>query len=444
MAINLLASGGVRLKDDDLLQIRKCVHCGLCLPACPTYNVLGTEMDSPRGRIFQMKGLAEGTIAADDPRLRTHLYRCLDCRACQTACPAGVGYGTLIESVRAQIDPPEAAEAGVTRLTLNTLFASKKALHLAGFALRSYQKLGIQAIVRASGLLDRLPALGRLDRMLPPLPGEIARAALPAVTSAEGPRRGRVGLLTGCVMDEFFGETNRSTARVLAANGHEVVIPAGQQCCGALHAHNGAAERGRDLARRNVDAFLAARVDVVVNNAAGCGAELKNYAHALADDPAYADRARELTSRVRDVNELLAAGDLNPALGPVPLQVTYQDACHLVHGQGIRRQPRQLLEAIPGLDLIEMAGSDTCCGSAGIYNVLEPDLAEKILDGKVDAILATGAEAVVVSNPGCLIQISYGLRRRGHPEIVVYHPMDLLARSYEAGRLHGFGDAGVK
>ncbi|HEX2172748.1 MAG TPA: (Fe-S)-binding protein, partial [Dehalococcoidia bacterium] len=206
--------------------------------------------------------------------------------------------------------------------------------------------------------------------------------------------------------------------------------PAGQQCCGALHLHNGSAEPGRDLARRNVDAFEAAGVDVVVNNAAGCGAALKNYAHILADDPAYADRARAFTDRVRDVNELLAEGDSAPPLGPVPLRVTYQDACHLAHGQGIRRQPRQLLRAIPGLELIEMAGSDTCCGSAGIYNVLEPDLAEAILDGKVDAIRATGAEAVVVSNPGCLIQIAYGLRRRGHPEIPVYHPMDLLARAY--------------
>ena len=431
MAFNLAEISGISLKEEEAFQIRKCVHCGLCLPACPTYNVLGIEMDSPRGRIFQMKRLVEGAVSPDHPQLRTHLYRCLDCRACQTACPAGVGYGQLVEAIRAQIEPPNAKQAGLTRLVLGGLFQSMKMLHLAGLGLRTYQKSGLQQLARRSGLLRLLPGLDRLDRMLPGLQGGFARPALPGVTPAAGVRRGRVGFLTGCVMEEFLGETNRSTVQVLAANGYEVVIPEGQQCCGALHLHNASAEAGHDLARRNVDAFEAAGVDFIVNNAAGCGTTLKEYGRILSDDPAYADRAADFAGRVRDVNELLASPDLSPPTRPIRLRVTYQDACHLAHGQGIRRQPRQLLQAIPGLELIEMAGSDSCCASAGIYNILEPDLAEAILDTKIDAILATGAEAVVVSNPGCLIQISYGLRRRGRPEIPVYHPMDLLARAYQ-------------
>ena len=422
----------VRLADDELLQIRKCVHCGLCLPACPTYTVLGTEMDSPRGRIWQMKMLAQGEIAADDPRLRTHLYRCLDCRACQTACPAGVDYGHLVETVRAQIDPPDPKQAGPTRLVLETLFRSKKLLHAGGFLLRVYQHAGGQALLRRSGLLHRIPRLARLDQMLPPLHGRFARPAVPQVTPAAGVRRGRVGFLTGCVMAEFLGETNRATVRVLAANGFEVVAPAGQVCCGALHLHNGSAETARDLARRNIEAFAAAGVDVVITNAAGCGATLKEYARVLAGDPEIATLAQGFQDRVRDINEFLGGLDLRAPRGPVPLRVTYQDACHLAHGQGIRQQPRELLRRIPGLDLVEMAGSDICCGSAGIYNILEPDLAEAILDRKIAAILATGAEAVVVANPGCHFQITHGLRRSGRSDLPVYHPMDLLARSYAA------------
>lgn len=417
------------LSEDDALQIRKCVHCGLCLPACPTYTVLGTEMDSPRGRIFQMKSLAEGTVEAEDPRLRLHLYRCLDCRACQTACPAGVGYGQLLESVRSQIQPPDRKESAVLRPVLDGLFRSNAGLHAAGFALRTYQKSGAQALVRRTGVLKVVPPLRRLDRMLPPLQGRFSRPETPAFTPAEGASRGRVGLLTGCVMGEFLGETNVATARVLAAFGYDVVVPAGQACCGALHLHNGSAGTAHDLARCNLEAFEAAGVDFVVSNAAGCGLALKEYDRLFADDPALSDRAAEFAGRVRDVNELLAESEPRRPLGSVPLRVTYQDACHLAHGQGIRRQPRDLLRAIPGLEIVEMAGSDICCGSAGIYNLLEVELAEAILDKKIDTILATVAEAVVVANPGCNFQISYGLRRRGHPEIPVYHPVDLLARS---------------
>ncbi len=420
----------VPLLDLDRMVLRRCVHCGLCLDFCPTYRLLGNELDSPRGRIWQVRALADGRIQPDDPHLRTHIGLCLDCRACETACPSGVQYGQIVEAARAVIPPASWRERLLRRLILGTIFPSPPLLELVGFGLRLYQKSGLQGLLRRSGLLRLLPGrLADLEAMLPPLQGGVFRRPLPPTIPAQGMRRARVALITGCVAAQFFNETNWATARVLARNGCEVVVPAAQRCCGALHLHSGEREVARALARQNIAAFEATGADYYVINAAGCGSTLKEYGHLLAHDPAWAERARAFSQRVRDVTELLAQLPLEPPRAALRCRVTYQDACHLAHGQRIREQPRQLLQAIPGLELVEMRGADECCGSAGIYNVVHYDVAVRLLEQKIAAIAATGAEIVAAANPGCLIQIAYGLRRQGLP-LQVAHPVDLLDRAY--------------
>lgn len=424
----------VKVNFVDRKLIKQCVHCGLCLSSCPTYKILGSELDSPRGRVFQMRAVQEGRIALTDPDFRLHIDRCLNCRACETACPSGVQYGQLLEATRAALPPRNETESVLRAVVLNRVFTSASALGVLGAGMRFYQKSGLQAVARTSGLLNRLPLnLGKLEALLPPTHGGIVQAALPEVLPSHGPKRARVVLITGCVQQQFFGLTNAATARVLSINGCEVVTPPGQTCCGALHTHGGEKKTAQDLARRTIALCERAGADYYIINAAGCGSTLKEYHHLLADDPAWADRARTFSSKVRDITEYLASIDLNPNLGPIAKRATYQDACHLAHGQRITDAPRQLIQRIPELQFVEMNESDTCCGSAGIYNVTQFDLSMRLLDRKIDNLIATKANLLVASNPGCIIQLMHGIKQRGLA-IEVIHPVDLLDRAYRAYR----------
>jgi glycolate dehydrogenase iron-sulfur subunit len=412
--------------------VNQCVHCGLCLAYCPTFSELGTEMDSPRGRILLVKSLAEGRIGLSDSTVR-HLSLCLDCRACETVCPAGVPYGRLIEAAKAEIErqrPGGWLRQAFRWLNFGLLLGQPRALALAAAGLRAYQMTGLQALVRKSGVLRLLPGTLRAwDALLPRVPAAAARARLPALTPAEGPRRGRVAMLTGCVQSVVFGAHNRATARVLAKNGWDVVAPSTQGCCGALNAHGGDHARALDMARRTIESFESERVDAVVVNTSGCGAHMKAYGALLAGDPAWAERARRFAATVRDVSELLASTPLRGPLRPIPMTVTYHDPCHVVHGQKIRSAPRTLLAQIPDLRVVDLVESDWCCGSAGIYNLTEPEMAGRLLRRKVRHVLATGATAVVTANPGCILQIQQGLREAGS-SVDVLHLVEILDRAY--------------
>ncbi|GAC1428055.1 MAG: heterodisulfide reductase-related iron-sulfur binding cluster [Chloroflexota bacterium] len=417
----------------DRRLLRQCVHCGFCLQACPTYRALGVEMDSPRGRIFQIKAVADGKISADDPEFRRHMYLCLDCRACETACPSGVQYGQLVEAARASIQPTSDKERMAKDLILGRLFPSTLGLEAAGTAMRLYQKSGVQSLVRRSGMLRLFGTMGKLEGLLPPMQGRVLEPPLPRVVPARGTRRFKAAVVSGCVMNQFFRRTNLATVRVLAENGGEVVVPRDQACCGALHVHSGARDLARDLARRNIAAFERAEAEVIIINAAGCGSTLKEYGSLLADDPAYAERAEAFSRKVRDVTEFLGDLPLKPPAGELRCRVTYQDACHLAHAQRVRDQPRALLRAIPGLELVEMDESDSCCGSAGIYNLTNYDLSMDLLNWKMDRIEATGAQIVASANPGCAMQILHGINAR-HLRMEVAHPVDLLDRAYRGVR----------
>jgi glycolate oxidase iron-sulfur subunit len=404
--------------------ILDCVHCGICLPSCPTYRVLGQEMDSPRGRIYLMRAATEGRVGLT-PNFRLHMDRCLGCRACETACPAGVPFGRLIEETRGQIERRAPRPLGRRLLGqfLLAVFPERRRLARTLALTRLYQRSGLQRLFRRSGLLHRLPRLDAMERLLPPLSGRPVDR-LPIETRPwSGPARATVALLEGCVQALLFPEVNRATVRLLARAGYRVVVPEGQGCCGALHLHWGDRAAGRERARRNVAAFAGA--DWIVTNAAGCGATMRDYGHLLGDDP----RARALAARIRDVTELLAEHLPGPRR-PVDVTVTYHEPCHLAHGQRVREAPRTLLRAIPGLQLVELKESDLCCGSAGVYNLMEPEIAGHLLARKLDRIAATGAEIVATGNPGCLLQLRRGLGDRGLA-IRAYHPIELLAWSVE-------------
>ncbi len=412
--------------------IRQCVHCGLCLPFCPTYRVLGHEADSPRGRIYQMRLVVEGKVDPADPHFRKHMFQCLDCRACETACPSGVQYGRLIEAARSVIPPESAAERVARKAVLGALLNSPTLLVVAGTGARLYQRSGLQGVVRKSGLLSAVGVLKRMESMLPELKGSLLERSLPDYVPAEGQRRATVALLSGCVASQFFPETNRATIAVLAANGCDVFTPPEQGCCGALQNHSGDRAGAMEMARRNIDVFEPLHPDYVVVNAAGCGSMMKEYGELLHADPVYGPRAQAFSAKVRDITELLAELPLRPPTHPVRCRVTYQDACHLAHGQKVRKQPREILKAIPGLELVEMKESDWCCGSAGTYNVTQPELSEKILERKMRNVAVTKADTIVASNPGCLIQLEHGLRERGIP-MRTAHPVELLAEAYGLG-----------
>jgi glycolate oxidase iron-sulfur subunit len=405
--------------------ILDCVHCGICLPQCPTYRVLEQEMDSPRGRIYLMRAAAEGRIDLT-PNFVTHMDRCLGCRACETACPSGVPFGRLLEEVRGQIEmkvPRPLGRRLLGRLIL-ALFPDARRLRALLGLMRGYQRSGLQSVVRRTGVLRSLPRLQAMERLLPALPPTTPDRELREVRPAGTPR-GTVALLEGCVQAALFPEVNRATVRLLARAGYRVVIPAGQGCCGALHLHWGAREPARRLAARNVATLVDA--DWVVTNAAGCGSAMREYG-----DLVGSDQARALAGRVRDVSELLAEHLPEPR-HPLPLAVTYHDPCHLLHGQRVREAPRALLRAVPGLTLVDLPESDLCCGSAGVYNLMEPEIAGRLLERKVERIAGTGAQVVASGNPGCLLQIRAGLAARGLP-IRAFHPVELLLHSVEGTR----------
>ncbi|HJT02635.1 MAG TPA: heterodisulfide reductase-related iron-sulfur binding cluster [Pseudonocardiaceae bacterium] len=406
--------------------IKDCVHCGFCLPSCPTYVLWGEEMDSPRGRIQLMKTGLEGEPLSES--MVGHFDACLGCMACVPACPSGVQYGTLIAETRAQVERryerPRRERA--LRAAIFWLFPYPRRLRALRGPLALYQRSGLGRWLRRTGLLDRLhPTLQVMESLIPTL---TRRRELPERVPALGQRRAVVGMLTGCVQDAFFPEVNAATARVLAAEGCDVVIPRGQGCCGALSQHSGREDEAIVFARSLIDCFDAAGVDYVVVNAAGCGSAMKDYAHLLRDDARYAARGRAFVERTRDISELLA--ELGPVAPRHPLDVAiaYHDACHLGHAQGIRSQPRELLRGIPGLVLAEIAEADICCGSAGIYNLLHPEPATELGQRKARNVLGTGASILVTANPGCLMQIAASAKRLGE-QLELAHLVTVLDAS---------------
>jgi glycolate oxidase iron-sulfur subunit len=406
--------------------VNDCVHCGFCLPTCPTYTLWGEEMDSPRGRIYLMKAGLEGEPMTA-PMVQ-HFDACLGCMACVTACPSGVQYDRLIEATRAQVERRGDRPAREQRLRegIFALFPHSRRLRLMRGPLRAFEVTGLQRLVRRSGLLRRAaPRLAAMADLTPPL---TRRERLPERIPAVGTRRAVVGLLTGCVQGEFFPQVNAATARVLAAEGCDVIVPAGQGCCGALSVHNGREPEAQRYARRTIDVFEAAGVDAVVVNSAGCGSSMKEYGDLLEDDPAYAERAARLAGKVRDVAEFLA--DLGPVAERHPLEVTvaYHDACHLGHAQGVRTPPRALLRQIPGLELREIPEAELCCGSAGIWNILFPEPARELGDRKARNIAGTGAALLVTANPGCLMQVGSAFRRQG-TGMAMAHTVEVLDAS---------------
>jgi glycolate oxidase iron-sulfur subunit len=413
--------------------LNNCVHCGLCLPACPTFRETGLESASPRGRIHLIRQVSDGRLDVTDPVFTEQMGLCLNCRACEPACPSGVRYGLLLEAARDQIQqtrPEQPPLEGLARLlTFDVLFTDLARFRLFARLLQVYRRSGLRHVVRASGLL-RLLKMDRLDSFLPP----ISRRFLTPGTEAWRPRgtpRARVALLAGCIMGTAYADIDRATARVLAANGCEVIVPEGQGCCGALHVHGGDLNGGRALARRNIDAFEKLDVDAIIVNAAGCGAQMKEYDHLLHDDVVYAERAKAFSARVKDISEYLTTLDINREMGCLPITVTYQEPCHLAHAQRISRQPRDLLRAIPGLTLVEMKEAQLCCGSAGVYNVIQPAMSDALGQRKVGHALATGADVIVSGNPGCMIQLQANLKKAGAP-VRVRHIVELLDMAYQA------------
>jgi glycolate oxidase iron-sulfur subunit len=407
--------------------IGKCVHCGFCLPVCPTYVLWKEEMDSPRGRIYLMKTVAEGAASINETWV-SHFDACLGCMACMTACPSGVDYGKLIEATRAQIErryTRPAEEKRFRRLLFST-FTRPGRLRALLLPLRLYQITGLERLVRRMGILKLLPPrLRAMEALLPRVP---AQESFPELIPAQGERRRRVGLLLGCVQRVLFPQVNMATARVLAAEGCEVRAPSRQPCCGALLVHAGEEEQALELARRTIDTFEKAEVDAVIINAAGCGSNVKEYGHLLRDDPKYAARARAFAAKCRDISEFLAELTPRPTRHALRLRVAYHDACHLQHAQGVRTQPRALLRRIPQLELLEIPEASMCCGSAGIYNMVQPEAAAELGDRKADHIAALEPDMVVTGNPGCILQLQSALARTGR-KLPVRHIVELLDAS---------------
>jgi len=405
-------------------RVDDCVHCGFCLPACPTYQLWGEEMDSPRGRIYLMRLGLEGGATMDDTFVG-HFDACLGCMACVTACPSGVRYDELIAATRAQIERnyDRGLSQRLFRWLIFALFPSPARLRVAGLLGWVYQRLGGRRSLALTGLDTWLPPrVLALDALLPriDLRGLTARTPARTIPAGDAPPRRRVGLLTGCVQQVFFGDVNAATVRVLAAEGCEVIAPPEQACCGALQVHAGREADAAERARALIDVFAAADVDTVVVNAAGCGSSLKEYRHLLRDDPDYAPRAKVFAAKVRDISELLDELVPQAPRHPLPGRIAYHDACHLAHAQGVRAQPRRVLRSVPGLELAEVTDGELCCGSAGIYNLVQPEPAAELGRRKAAAILATGASAVVTANPGCMLQL------RRYLDLPLYHPVQVL------------------
>jgi glycolate oxidase iron-sulfur subunit len=412
-------------------DLDRCVHCGLCLNACPTYRELGLEMDSPRGRIYQMVQVANG--APITPSYIEHIGLCLACRGCESACPSGVRYGRMVEDARAEIEarvPRGPVVTGLRHYIFGRLLQSRALLTFFGTMFYLYEASGVKALMRALGFLKLFGRLGAIAQLAPSAEPPFFFTQIGRTFPPAGERRHRVAFVAGCIANISFARLNEATVRVLQKNGCEVVLPEGQGCCGALHVHSGLRDDARKLARRNIDAFLDGTYDAIITNAAGCGSTLKEYGEMLEDDPAYAVKAREFSARMRDVTEFLASIELNPGRKPVDAVVTYQDSCHLAHGQRIRSAPRKLLAAIPGLTFREMPGADLCCGSAGIYNVVENDMSMQLLARKMESVNATGAAVIATANPGCMLQLEAGVRMHGKGQRVM-HVVELLDMAYK-------------
>jgi glycolate dehydrogenase iron-sulfur subunit len=408
-----------------------CIQCGFCLPKCPTYRLTGDEAASPRGRIDLMRAVADDDLTAGE--IFTQLDFCLGCRACESACPAGVEFGKLLEAGRAEARGGRTGSrlgALVQRLCLQALLPVPALVQQCTSFLHVYQVSGLQQFLRTSGVLRHLaPMLATMEMLLPRVPARAERRPVPIETPPVGIEQGRVAMLTGCIMPAFLPEVNRATARVLAANGYRVYAPPAQRCCGALQAHAGEIETARQLAQHNIAIFEATGADWVVVNSAGCGALMKEYGHLLRDDPAFAIRAEAFSKCVRDVSEMLTAAPLRQPLHPVPLRVAYDDPCHLLHGQKVHEQPRHVLRQIPELILLEVTESDWCCGSAGIYNLLHPETAQALLDRKMRHLAAVEPQLIVTGNPGCILQLRQGVTQYGLAAEVL-HPVEVLARAY--------------
>ena len=406
-----------------------CVHCGLCLNHCPTYKLWGLEADSPRGRIRQIVLVDQGRLPLGDSFVK-HIDQCLDCRACETACPSGVEYGKLVEAARSQIEQ-NYKRPFFSRLARNFVFRQllpyPRRIAILARMLYLYQRSGLQSLARATGIL-KLLGLADRERLLPPIDRKFFFSNLGRTYPAVGHRRARVALFAGCIAQVSFSALHEATIRVLTANGCEVVVPAGQTCCGALAAHAGVRDAARSLARTNLGVFLGEDFDAIITNAAGCGSTLKEYEHLFSDGTQDHAKAAAFQKKMRDATEFLANLGMTAHLSSLPLRVTYQDSCHLLHGQKIREAPRTLLRAIPGLELAEMSMADYCCGSAGSYNVTETQTSLELLSEKMKHARATGAEIIVTANPGCLLQMRAGAEIHSTGQEVV-HVIELLDRA---------------
>ena len=420
------------LLEENLEKILTCVHCGLCLPACPTYRQLGNENDSPRGRIYLMRGVVEKRLPLGDA-FTNHIDLCLGCRACESVCPSGVPYGNLLEAARVEASTFKMAKGkgseAALRFVLNKIFTRPRLLAAVLALARAFRDSGLASLLFKSNLIR-----GRL---------RFATALLLSSRSHFGSTRGRgraqnvhdrkavrVSILTGCVMYGLFRDTNRATERVLARNGCELAEARGQVCCGALHAHAGQLETARELARRNIEAFAAGGADRIIVNAAGCGAAMKEYRELLADDPNFAERAIDFSARVRDVSEFLIEIGIRTPDGLSNRVVAYDAPCHLIHAQRIANAPVELLRAIPGITLVPLRGFESCCGGAGIYNLQHAELSSEILNDKIASIRESGADTVATANPGCIMQLGAGVLLSGL-KVDVVHPIDLLDAAYE-------------
>ncbi|MFN0080448.1 MAG: (Fe-S)-binding protein [Prosthecobacter sp.] len=426
------------LQSLDYSVLQQCMHCGMCLPTCPTYVETKMEKNSPRGRIALLRAVADGDLEVSKA-LSDEMYYCLGCLACQTACPAGVNYAELFETARAEVEQAnvnDGMQRGFWRwITLNVIFMHPWLLRLIGRVLRVYQSTGLDKLMRKLHFFGLMPrSLAALEPQTPQISAHFSDEVIWPEESPKTAQGSRVGLLTGCIQDLAFSNVNRDTADVLLANGCEVITPRSQSCCGSLHAHNGELELARELARRQIDSFDLDALDAIITNAGGCGSHLKTYGHLLHDDPLYAAKAKVWDTKVKDIHEwLVQIRFRKPTAGAGVSEVTYHESCHLCHGQKVVSQPRQVLASIPGLVLKELPESNWCCGSAGIYNITQPEQSQKLLDRKIANLKLTQAPIVATSNPGCHLQLANGLRSCGdHPCHEVTQPVTLLARAYRA------------
>lgn len=425
------------LKGLDYSVVQQCMHCGLCLPTCPTYELTKLEKHSPRGRIALMRAIADDELEVSKS-FADEMYYCLGCLACMTACPAGVNYAELFEHARAEVETKNILQSPkrslIRRFTISWLFTDQRRLQFLGSLMRLYQQSGLQGLIRGIGILKLFPKrLRDMEKMTPTIQPKFTHELVDMVTHPTGDKKYRVALLSGCAQDLIFSDVNLDTAEVLARNGCEVITPPEQNCCGSLHAHNGEWSLAQEMARKMIDQFPPEQFDAIITNAAGCGSHLKHYEGLLKDDPNYASKAVLWDQKIKDIHEWLAVTgwDTPKIQNDKKLDVTYHEACHLAHGQKISNQPRDIIQSIPGLTLHELPESNWCCGSAGIYNIVQPETADILLQRKLDHVESTKATVLATGNPGCLLQILNGAKERGL-DLEIKHPITLLAEAYRS------------